>query len=162
MGERAVGVSLSLISPAEDRAHAKVLEALEIGFEHVDMDGRLLRSAQERVNLATKIVEAEEKEQSTRRKNLWFQEKADEAGLELDDMMDENFQEDGKRERHKSREAEKARSLLDVLLCQPMKTQRFGKFLATNSSQHPMQLFNPPSLLSASKKHTKKRQRRSR
>ncbi len=60
VGEKAVGTSISLVAPAEEREHQKICEAVKgsgvrtLGQVHVD--GRLLSAAQERVSLATKIV----------------------------------------------------------------------------------------------------------
>ena len=94
MGEGAVGSSLSLISPGEDKAHDKVCEALNSKhlFEVVQLDGRLLAAAQERANLATKIVACDEVENKAQKSNKWFEEAAEEAGLDLDDdMLDEGL-----------------------------------------------------------------------
>lgn len=99
------------------------------------MDGRLLAGAQERVNLATKIVECDEVETKAQKSNKWFQEAAEEAGLDLDDdMLDEGLAGGDRRDQHKLREAKAARTRLRQLLAQPMQTQRFGKFLSSNSA----------------------------
>ena len=59
-------------------------------FDDVHIDGRLVASAQERANLASKIVAAEDVESKAKKQNQWFLEKAEEAGLELDE---DNFDE---------------------------------------------------------------------
>lgn len=137
MGEAAVGLSLSLIAPGEDKAHDKVCEALKSKhlFESVHMDGRLLAAAQERANLAAKIVACDEVETKAQKSNKWFQEAAEQAGLDLDDdMLDEGLAGGDQRDQHKLREAKAARGRLRQLLAQPMQTQRFGKFLSSNSA----------------------------
>lgn len=137
MGKDAVGASLSLIASGEDKAHNRVCEALNSKhlFREVNMDGRLLAAAQERANLAAKVVECDEVETKTRKSNKWFQEAAEEAGLDLDDdMLDEGLAGGDRRDQHKLREAKAARARLRQLLAQPMQTQRFGKFLCSNSA----------------------------
>ena len=137
MGEAAVGLSLSLIAPGEDRAHDKVCETLKLKhlFETVHMDGRLLAAAQERTNVAAKIVACDEVETKAQQNNKWFQEAAEQAGLDLDDdMLDEGLAGGDQRDQHKLREAMAARGRLRQLLAQPMQTQRFGKFLSSNSA----------------------------
>ena len=94
MGKAAVGSSLSLISPGEDKTHGKVCEALNSKhlFQEVNMDGRLLAAAQERANLAAKVVECDEVETKAQKSNKWFEDAAEEAGLDLDeDMIDEGL-----------------------------------------------------------------------
>jgi hypothetical protein len=134
MGKGAVGASLSLIAPAEDKAHSKITQALEIPFHKVLMDGRLLTSSQERVNLACKVVSAGEKMKKMQSQNAWFLEKAKEADMELDDDLLEDDQNLTAVEQGDLREAARARERLAQLLAQPMTTQRFGKFLSTNSA----------------------------
>jgi ATP-dependent RNA helicase DDX24/MAK5 len=137
MGQGAVGSSLSLIAPGEDKAHDKVCEALQSKhmFETVQMDGRLLAAAQERANLAAKIVECDDVEQKANKSNKWFQDAAEQTGLDLDDdMLDEGLAGGDQRDQHKLREAKAARGRLRQLLAQPMQTQRFGKFLSSNSA----------------------------
>lgn len=137
MGKNAVGATVSLIAPGEDKSHKQVCEALDAKnlFEVVEMDGRLLTTAQERVNMAAKIVECEEVESRAQKSNKWFQEAAEEAGLDLDeDLVDEGLAGGDRREQQKLREAKAARVRLRQLLAQPMQTQRFGKFLSSNSA----------------------------
>jgi ATP-dependent RNA helicase DDX24/MAK5 len=134
MGDNASGHSFSLIAPAEDRGHAAILSSLNTKFDNVLIDGRLLREAQERVNLATKIVEVSEVEQHAQQNNRWFEEQAREAGLDLDDDMLEEGMGQGPRDRSKVQDAKSARARLSILLAQPLRTQRHGKFLSTNSS----------------------------
>jgi ATP-dependent RNA helicase DDX24/MAK5 len=99
------------------------------------MDGRLLAAAQERANLAAKVVECDEVETKAQKSNKWFQGAAEEAGLNLDDdMLDEGLAGGDRRDQHKLREAIAARTRLRQLLAQPMQTQRFGKFLSSNSA----------------------------
>ena len=63
MGEKAVGSSISLVSPSEDKEHRAICDALEegksSGFDDVQMDGRLLNAAQDRTKLAARIVACE-------------------------------------------------------------------------------------------------------
>lgn len=106
------------------------------------MDGRLLTSAQERVSLATKIVTAEDEQNKVTRQNQWFRDTAEEAGIELDDncLIDDIFVTNKSNNNNKAigaaflHNAETAKARLKVLLSQPMQTQRYGKFLSTNSS----------------------------
>lgn len=137
MGKGAVGSSLSLISPGEDSAHNKVCEALNSKhlFEEVHLDGRLLAAAQERANLAAKVVECDKVETKAQQSNKWFQEAAEEAGLDLDDdVLDQGLAGGDRRDQHKLREAKASYTRLQQLLAQPMQTQRFGKFLSRNSA----------------------------
>jgi hypothetical protein len=145
MGEGAKGSSLSLIAPAEDRAHGKIVEALGVGaaasasFTKVLLDGRLLSAAQERTNLASKIVIAAELESRTNSNNRWFLERAKEAELDLDDdlLVGGGDGDNGDRPEKESQqilEAKRAKARLAQLLAEPMTTQRYGKFLSTNSS----------------------------
>lgn len=133
MGDTATGNSFSLIAPAEDKGHAAILTALNTRFENVLIDGRLLREAQERVNLATKVVQVSQVEHQANQNNRWFKEQAREAGLDLDDdLLEEGFGGD-KRDRAKVQDAKAARKRLAVLLTEPIQKQRHGKFLSTNS-----------------------------
>eukprot|EP00578_Thalassiosira_sp_NH16_P013461 CAMPEP_0181108602 /NCGR_PEP_ID=MMETSP1071-20121207/17716_1 /TAXON_ID=35127 /ORGANISM="Thalassiosira sp., Strain NH16" /LENGTH=467 /DNA_ID=CAMNT_0023192213 /DNA_START=156 /DNA_END=1556 /DNA_ORIENTATION=- len=56
VGEKAVGTSISLVAPAEEREHQKICEAVQgkesKSLEQVNIDGRLLNEARERVALA--------------------------------------------------------------------------------------------------------------
>lgn len=132
MGDGAVGSSLSLICPAEDKSHAKILDALNVQFQDVNIDGRLLNEAQERVVLATKIVAVDQSESRSHKHNSWFKEKALEVGMELDDdVFDEGLAGGDRRDQSRLREASKAKERLKVLLLQPMRTQRHGKFLSS-------------------------------
>ena len=134
MGAGAVGTSLSLISPAEDKSHTKIVEALQAKFSKVLLDGRLMTSAQERTNLASKIVAAGEINQKTNSHNKWFLDAAKEADLELDDGLLEDETNMSEKDQLQLKEAKKAKLRLEKLLAEPMKTQRFGKFLSTNSA----------------------------
>mmetsp|Transcript_51057 Transcript_51057/g.59039 ORF Transcript_51057/g.59039 Transcript_51057/m.59039 type:complete len:793 (-) Transcript_51057:82-2460(-) len=134
MGKGAVGSSLSLISPAEDKAQRKIAGALSVPFGKVNLDGRLLSSSQVRVNLASKIYAVSEIEQKTNSSNRWFIEKAKEADLDLDDDLVEDESNMSEKELQQILEAKKARVHLARLLKEPLKTQKFGKFLSTNSA----------------------------
>ena len=136
MGEGAFGCSLSLVAPAEDKAQAKIHAALSstAKFDKVILDGRLMTQAQERVNLASKIVVASELEQKMSAEKNWFMEKAKEADLELDEDLLGNDDGLPEKEEAQLREAKRAKKRLVVLLSTPMRTQRYGKFLATNSA----------------------------
>lgn len=134
MGDGAVGSSLSLIAPAEDKAHSKIAGSLSIPFGKVLLDGRLLTSSQERVSLASKIFLVTEMEQKTNSHNRWFLEMADKADLDLDENMMEDESNRPEKEHQQILEAKRARVQLTRLLQEPMKTQKFGKFLSTNSA----------------------------
>ncbi|KAL3905570.1 MAG: hypothetical protein SGILL_009624, partial [Bacillariaceae sp.] len=133
IGAGAVGSSLSLISPAEDKAHSKIVQSLGVAFHKVLLDGRLLTSSQERTNLASKIFSADEMQQKTNSSNRWFLEKAKEAELELDDNLMEDESNRSEKEQQQLLEAKKARVRLAQMLAEPMKKQKFGKFLSTHS-----------------------------
>lgn len=134
MGEGATGSSISLIAPAEDRAHGKIVESLNVAFTKTLLDGRLLAAAQERTNLASKILCASELENKTNSSNRWFLDRAREAELDLDDDLMEDDSNRPEKELQQLREAQKAKVRLAQLLAEPMKTQRYGKFLSTNSA----------------------------
>jgi len=134
MGDGAVGSSLSLIAPAEDKAHSKIASLLITPFNKVLLDGRLLTSSQERVSLASKIYIASEMEQKTKSHNKWFLDMAKEADLDLDDNMMEDENDRPEKEQQQLLEAKRARVKLAKLLAEPMKTQKYGKFLSTNSA----------------------------
>jgi hypothetical protein len=136
MGEKAVGSSMSLVSSAEEKQQKAIFDELgKALFSPVYLDGRLLVEAQERVNLASKIVSCDETESRTDRSNKWFKDAAVDADLELDDdMLDEGLAGGDLRAQQRLREAKKAKALLKSLLAQPMVVQRFGKFLSSNSA----------------------------
>lgn len=134
MGAGAVGSSLSLIAPAEDRAHSKITASLSVPFNKVLLDGRLLTSSQERVSLASKIYVVSEMEQKTNSHNKWFTDMAKQADIDLDDGMMEDEDNRPEIEQQRFLEAKRARVQLSRLLLEPMKTQKFGKFLSTNSA----------------------------
>jgi hypothetical protein len=99
------------------------------------MDGRLLSSAQERVNLASKVVISEDKQSKSQRRNQWFRETAEEAGIEIDEICFEDGEEEmDNKSTSLLRNARSAKDSLQALLSQPMQTQKFGKFLSTNSA----------------------------
>lgn len=133
VGQDAVGCSVSLVASDEDKMYAKIMKSLSTRFESVHMDARLLSRAQERVNLASKIVAADDMQSKTQRRNAWFREKADEAGIDLDE--EEVIEEiSDQRDLSRLREGKQAKSLLKKLLAEPLQTQRYGKFLSTNSA----------------------------
>ncbi|CAJ1933581.1 unnamed protein product [Cylindrotheca closterium] len=134
IGEGATGTSLSLVSPAEDKSHSKIVEALQVSFSKVMLDGRLMTGAQERTNLASKIVKASELEQNMNSNNNWFVNAAKEADIEIDDDLVEDESNMALKDQLLIKEAKRAKVLLQPLLSEPMKTQRFGKFLSTNSA----------------------------
>jgi len=125
------------------------------------MDGRLLAAAQGRVNLATKVATSEDAERKAARDNQWFREQAEEAGLEVDDDMldDAGVTGDVKRDRARQSEAASARERLRALLAQPLQTQRFGKFLSTNSAAT-QRVVPEPVIVAPSKKSKKKARKR--
>jgi ATP-dependent RNA helicase DDX24/MAK5 len=134
MGAGAVGSSISLIAPAEDKAHSRIASAVNVVFNKVLLDGRLLASSQERTNLASKIISVDEMQQKMSSHNRWFSEKAKEADLDLDEDLVEDESNLTAKLQQQILEAKRAKSRLQQLLAEPMKTQRYGKFLSTNSA----------------------------
>jgi hypothetical protein len=135
VGDQAVGCSVSLVASGEDKFHSKIVKALNLTFADVVMDGRLLSGAQERVNLASKVAAVEDFERKTQRDNQWFKEQAAEAGLEVDDdLLVEGLDDGSAKNKARWKEAQMARERLRTLLAQPLQTQRYGKFLSTNSA----------------------------
>ncbi|KAL9188677.1 hypothetical protein ACHAXT_007055 [Thalassiosira profunda] len=135
VGDKAVGTSISLVSPAEEREHQKICEAVRgIGsksLEQVQVDGRLLSEAQERVALATKIVACNDVESQANKKNKWLQDAAKDAGLEVDeDMLESGLLDGDQRDRQRFLEAKRAKGQLRQLLAKPMRKQNYGKFLS--------------------------------
>jgi len=161
VGEKAVGSSLSLIASGEDKSHARIMDALNVQLDTMHMDGRLLASAHERVNLACKVVSIDDAERKKQRQKQWFREKATEAGLELDEDHDLQLDDDGGDMKKQNRrvDAEMARKRLRALLSEPMQTQRYGKFLSTNSAFIQGQGIIP-SIVNNSRERSKKRRRR--
>jgi hypothetical protein len=150
---------LSLVAPDEDRFHSAMVDKLNVNFENINIDGRLLSSAQERVNLASKIFTVDEKQTKTKRQNQWFEETAAQADITLDEnCLDDGIDVDLRRHTSELRECENAKIRLQQLLAQPMQTQKFGKFLSTNSAA-----FNDVSdqlVVRQPTKNQKKRRRR--
>lgn len=135
VGEKAIGTSISLVAPAEEREHQKICEAVRgVGtrsLEPVQIDGRLLNEAQERVALASKIVSCNDVECQASKKNKWLKDAAKDAELELDEEMLEGGLLDGdQRDRQRFLEAKRAKAELHRLLAKPMRKQHFGKFLS--------------------------------
>ena len=168
VGAGAVGCSLSLVAPSEDRFHSKIVQALQVKFSTVPMDGRLLAAAQERVNLAAKVAEAEDTERKATRDNQWLREQAAEAGIDIDDDDDNDMLEKGtlgksgdhKRDRARQSEVVLAKQRLRVLLAQPMQTQRFGKFLSTNSAAMQRVIMEPTPSVAVKPIRSKKDKKR--
>ena len=113
--------------------HNAIVKKLGVRFENVLLDGRLLSEAQERVNLASKVVAAESVQNKCQHDNAWLQQMAKDMDVDIDeDMMEEGLEGGTQRERNRLRESKKAKARLTRLLQQPLQTQRFGKFLSTN------------------------------
>lgn len=135
VGAKAVGTSISLVAPAEEREHQKICEAVRgagsRSLDHVQIDGRLLNEAQERVALATKIVSCNDVESQVNKTNKWLQDAAKEAGLDADeDMMEGGLLDGDQRDRQRFLDAKRAKAKLRQLLAKPMRIQHFGKFLS--------------------------------
>lgn len=135
VGAKAVGTSISLVSPAEEREHQKICEAVRgagsRSLDQVPIDGRLLNEAQERVALATKMVSCNDVESQANKKNKWLHNAAKEAGLDVDEDMIEGGLLDGdQRDRQRFLDAKRAKAELRQLLAKPMRIQHFGKFLS--------------------------------
>jgi hypothetical protein len=88
--------------------------------------------AQERTNLAVKIFLAGEVMQKMLSRNRWFLDTSKEADLKIHNDLSENNL--NRSEKAELREVRKAKVSLHQLLSKPMKIQRFGKFLSTNSA----------------------------
>lgn len=135
MGANAVGWSVSLISAPEEKKHQKICEQiLGVGnrhFNNAPIDSRLLSAAQERVNLASKIVTSCAAETKAQKNNKWFVDAANEAGFDLDEeMLDDGLAGGNRKEQQTVLEAKRAKQHLKFLLAQPMRIQSFGKFLS--------------------------------
>lgn len=135
VGAKAVGWSVSLVSASEEKSHQIICRAVRgegvNSFAAAPIDGRLLANAQERVNLASKIVACEHVESKTKKNNQWFVEAAKDAEIELDSELLEDGQLEGsKKERQQYLDAKRARHELNILLSKPMRKQMFGKFLS--------------------------------
>jgi ATP-dependent RNA helicase DDX24/MAK5 len=168
MGENAVGWSVSLVSAAEEKNHQSICKAIKgptASTLDTAMDSRLLSAAQERVNLASKIVACESIEVRTNKKNQWFIEASKEAGVDLDeDLLEGGLSVGSQRERQQIAEAKQARQQLKVLLAKPMRKQNFGKFLSNvglKDSIETEKLVRPHVVLQdAIQKKTKKKSKR--
>ncbi len=164
MGVKAVGWSVSLISAPEEKRHQKICEQiLGAGSRHFDyapLDSRLLSVAQERVNLASKIVSTSAAETKAQKNNKWFVDAANEAGFDLDeDMLDEGLVGGNRKEQQSVIEAKRARQQLKILLARPMRIQHFGKFLsgAGLSESLKTEMEVKPYLVTAEKSKKKKK-----
>jgi hypothetical protein len=99
--------------------------------------------AQERTNLAVKIFLAGEVMQKMLSRNRWFLDTSKEADLKIHNDLSEN-----NLNRSEKAEVRKAKVSLHQLLSKPMKIQRFGKFLSTNSAI-PLSEINHPLAVKA-------------
>lgn len=159
MGEKAVGSSLSLISPAEDKAHRKITSELSAVFYRVKLDSRLLAAAQERANLASKIIAAEKVESKAQLDNQWYLRSAEEAGLEVDsDLLEDGLAGGNLKQQQQLREAQRAKGLLKRLLAEPMVKQRYGKFLSSNTAASKPEV--TPFVVQPQNKQPKKKRRK--
>ena len=135
VGDKAVGTSISLVAPAEEKVHQTIVKAVQgsdsKSLEPIHIDGRLMKEATTRVALATKIVSCNDVESQATRKNKWLQDAAKEAGLDVDqDMLEGSLLDGDQRDRQRFLEAKRARTELRQLLAKPMRKQHFGKFLS--------------------------------
>ena len=135
MGDKAVGVSISLVAPAEEKEHRKICEAVkgsgQGNLETTDIDARLLSEAQARVALANKIFTCNDAQSQAIKKNKWLNDTAHEAGLDVDeDMLESSMLDGDQRDRARFLESKRAKVKLRLLLQTPMRTQRFGKYLS--------------------------------
>jgi len=167
MGENAKGWSVSLVSSSEEKKHESICQAVKGPgkrcFDMAPMDSRLLINAQERVNLASKIVSCEDVESKTSKSNKWFIDAAEEAGLDLDeDLLDEGLLGGSLKERQRFHEAKRARQALKALLAKPMRTQAFGKFLSNAGLAEAIRVENEvkPFIVRASQSRAKKSKRK--
>ena len=93
--------------------------------------------ARKRVSLASKIFKSESIEEKSKQNNNWFTKAAEEAGLDLDEnLLDEGQAGGDLRDQQKKKEAAKAKEELKKLLKQPMRAQKFGKFLSSKAIQN--------------------------
>lgn len=158
----AVGCSVSLVSPAEAKAHDKICKALgglenrKNLWEFPTLDGRLISRAQERVLLATKIVSCEQEETKTQKDVDWMEQAALDAGLVLDnDDGDGGLQQVAGM---KQRQLQQLNAKLQTLLSIPMQTQRYGKFFSNNRAAIQTQV--APYVTEASHQPKPKRRKR--
>lgn len=134
VGDSAVGCSVSLVSSAEDKFYKALTKKTGICLETLNLDSRILAVAQERVNLASKIADATDEDRKRHRDNQWFIDNAAEAGLEIDDDMLDDGEQMDKRKQAKRSGMAVAKQQLRTMLSEPMRVQRYGKFLSTNMS----------------------------
>jgi len=135
IGCAAVGISVSLVDPSEEKDHKKICETLQgqgrRHFQQSLLDGQLLTSAQTRVALATVIVDCELSQSKSTKSNSWLRQAAAEADLDIDeDLLDNGLENGSLRDQHRLKDATKAKVELKKLLASPMKKQHFGKFLS--------------------------------
>lgn len=114
------------MASAEDRTHATIRQKLGVMFESVHLDGRTLRRAQERVNVATKLVALLLDRNQRQANDAWFQSMSEATGLDLDEDLLEG------QEAPSKKEIVRAEAQLKALLREPLQKQRFGKFLSTH------------------------------
>jgi hypothetical protein len=142
--------------------HNSIVAALGVKFDEVLMDGRLLKAAQERTNLATKVVQASDLERKSKERSQWFEKQAEDAGLEMDEDILQEGEVTDRRDQILLREAKSARRRLAALLAQPMTIQRYGKFLSTNSAARHQEVVIPSSSTTALPGNARKKRRRRR
>lgn len=117
VGKQAVGSSLTLVAPKEDKAHGKVAGALDSVFSLVQLDGRILRMAQERVNLATKVTAVESAERKSKQSDQWFRSQAAQADIELeDDVLEGSENSRDERDRVRVQQGKAAKAQLSRML----------------------------------------------
>jgi hypothetical protein len=76
----------------------------------------------------------ENKQWKAQRQNQWFKETAGAADIEIDEICLDDNAEALASSQQNAAEVRFAKARLQVLLSQPMQTQKFGKFLSTNSA----------------------------
>lgn len=102
------------------------------------------------------MASAQDTERKVHNDNQWLKETAEEAGLEIDDdMLEEGLADGDQRSKMRLKEAMQARERLRILLSQPLLTQRFGKFLSTNSAVS-QRVIPEPSVVASAKSRVKR------
>ena len=105
-------------------------------FASAALDAHLLQAAQERTNLASKIIQCNTIESRASRNNNWYVNAAKDADVELDDdLLDKGQSAGDLRDRQRFAEAKKAKQELTALLAKPMLKQNFSKFLGGPGAQ---------------------------
>ena len=101
------------------------------------LDVHLIAAAQERANLAQKIVKCEAAESKSVANNNWFAKAAKDAGIDLEDelVMEDIAGKGDKKKRQTYLEAQRAKKDLERLLAMPMQKQRHKKFMTEKEAQ---------------------------